>query len=166
MQHELTNLVNVILSITPKGFENYTGSTISIPFNQVKSENDLKNLLKSKYNLYDGVLVFNYNTSQLAYYFDEPYLVKSDKTFNIDYINVKKCVLVDVELFDKNTTLYMYKDDNLKNALFSLHFLFKNRKYRFTIDNNEIDVNNKLANVVDLNNKDNMNVYIKVTLIE
>lgn len=166
MQYKLNSLVNVMLNITPIGFDNYIDHIISIPFSAVKSENDLKNLLKSKYNLYDGVLVFNYNTSQLDCYFDEPYLVKSDKSFDIDYINIKKCVLVNVELFDKNTTLYMYIDDNLKNALFSLHFLFKNRKYRFTIDNEEIDVNNKLVNIIDFNKMNTMNVYIKVTLIE
>jgi hypothetical protein len=155
-----------MLNITPKGYTDYNGSVITIPFKDVKSESELENILKNKFELCNGVLIHNYNRSQLYNYFEDAYLVKPDKIINIDYINAKTCVSLNVELLDKNTTVYMYMHDNLKNALFSLHFLFKHRRYRFSIDNIEVDVNDIFSNIIKMDKKDETTFNINITIIE
>lgn len=155
-----------MLNITPKGFSTYTGNVISIPFKDIKNEKELYNILNTNFGLSEGILILNYNTSQISYYFDEPYLVDPSRIINLDYVKKEMCVFLEVTLFDKETTISMYMHDNLKKALFSLHFLFNHRKYRFNIDDIDVNINDTFSNIINMDKINKNNFVVKVTLIE
>ncbi len=67
-----------MLRITPKGFDNCILNQINTPFTDVKSCTELKDKLKSEYNLDNGILLYKYSNS-LNYYFEEPYLIDLER---------------------------------------------------------------------------------------
>ncbi len=137
-----------MLRIAPKGFDNCILNQINIPFTDVKSCTELKDKLKSEYNLENGILLYKYSNS-LNCYFEEPYLVDSNRIILVDYVNKSLCVEINIEWFDRDSCIMMYVHDNLHKAVFSVGFMIPSKKYKFYLEDNLIEINKKFSELID-----------------
>ncbi len=152
-----------MLSITPKGY-NYQGGKISIPFSSVSSCEQLVQIISNDYNLSNGKLVHKHDNNILPRFFDEPFLVDNDRIIDIDYINNDKCVCVEIELFDRSSYFLIYTQDILRRGIYSIPFVIPNRKYKFYVDEKEIDINKKFDDITEFVGKSNY--FIKIVMVE
>ncbi len=152
-----------MIKITPKGYNNT--NVINIPFNSVSSCETLKNKIKNDYNLSNGILVYKSGVCSLSNFFDSPFLVDNDQIINVEYINSHECLNLNVELFDRSFTVETYINDSLRRAVYSVPFISYSNKYKFYINEQEINLNNKISEIINFNT-DKLNYDIKVILVE
>ena len=66
------------------------------------------------------------------------------------YINKNKCIQIEVELFDRSSYFLIYSEEILINGIYSIPFVIPSRKYKFYVDDIQIDINKKFSETTSL----------------
>lgn len=138
-----------MLRITPRGYNEFTGSHIEIPFSSVKSYTDLKKNLLDHHGLTNGYLTINNNSFTLAKYFNYRHFLKENEKLDIVYINSDYAVNLEFTLLYGGGVLTYHIDDTI--SLSDLTFCDPKVKYMFIYNcniNNVIDIEKKVSEII------------------